>query len=61
MASRKAPEFTERIKDSWFTRQVLGPKVARPLAAWLEDTFVDGETATAAATMPDSPEEIASP
>ena len=41
MASRKAAGFTERIRDSRFSREVVGPKIARPLATWLEDTFVD--------------------
>ena len=39
MAESRASEFGERLKDARFTREVIGPKVARPLAGWLERTF----------------------
>ena len=34
-------ELAERVREARFTREVIGPKVARPLAGWLESTFAD--------------------
>ena len=34
-------ELTERVREARFTREVIGPKVARPLAGWLSTTFAD--------------------
>ena len=34
-------ELTDRLSSSKFGRQVFGPKVARPVAKWLQDNFVD--------------------
>lgn len=40
-------ELTERVREARFTREVIGPKVARPLAGWLESTFTDEEAPVA--------------
>ncbi len=34
-------ELTERLRDSRFGRDIFGPKVARPVAHWLQTNFVD--------------------
>lgn len=45
-------ELTERVREARFTQEVLGPKIARPLAGWLESTFTD-EAATVAEPEPE--------
>jgi len=37
-------EWTERLSESRFGQHILGPKVARPLAAWLEENFGDDDS-----------------
>ena len=37
----RVAELTERVREARFTREVIGPKVARPLAGWLSTTFAD--------------------
>ena len=39
--SPKASEITERVRTSRFAREVIGPRIARPLAGWLEETFAE--------------------
>lgn len=39
----RVTELAERVRDSRFTQDVIGPKVARPLAGWLQDTFADDD------------------
>lgn len=52
-------ELTERLSSSRFGRDVLGPKVARPLASWLETTFGDDkpnpDASTTAEATSDAP------
>ena len=44
-------ELADRVREARFTREVIGPKVARPLAGWLESTFADDNT-NASTTAP---------
>lgn len=50
MPASRGEELTERISNSRFGRDVLGPKVARPLASWLESAFRDDQ-----AELPEAP------
>lgn len=45
MDRSKVDEITERVREAKFTREVVGPKIARPLAAWLDRTFADDQAA----------------
>lgn len=40
-----AEDLTERLRDSKFGRDIFAPKVARPVAAWLDDNFGDADEA----------------
>lgn len=44
--------LTTRLRESSFGREVVGPKIARPVGAWLQSTFPDGEADEAAAPTP---------
>jgi len=39
--AEKAQELTGKVRDSRFGKEVLGPKVAQPLASWLDTNFGD--------------------
>jgi len=45
MATSLSDEWTERLRESRFGRDIFGPKVARPLASWLDTNFGDGDDA----------------
>ena len=49
MASSLTDEWTERFRESRIGRDVFGPKIARPLAAWLDENFGDEPSAGEAA------------
>lgn len=51
-------ELAERVREARFTREVIGPKVARPLAGWLESTFADENGSEAAPVAEVEPSEI---
>jgi membrane protein len=55
MWSQKAAEITEKVRTSRFGRQTLGPKVARPLARWLTDTFGEDDRAVPPVAEPNEP------
>lgn len=50
MAHPKIDELTDKVRTSKFGREVLGPKVARPMASWLEQTFGDDIDASTTGT-----------
>ncbi|MEM7095934.1 MAG: YihY/virulence factor BrkB family protein [Actinomycetota bacterium] len=39
----RAAELAEKVRESRFSREVVGPRVAGPFARWLTDTFDLGE------------------
>lgn len=55
-------ELTDRLRDSRFGREVIGPKVARPVTTWLQSTFPDSaplEQASEAPTIDEAAEDLA--
>lgn len=48
-------DLTDRLRDSRFGREVVGPKIARPVGTWLHTTFpdADGTTPAEAAEAPE--------
>lgn len=41
--SAKAQELTDRVRQSRFGKDVLGPRVAQPLAQWLDSNFGEAD------------------